>query len=164
MAELTTDVAEPYVRGLEQDFENAGDWGVQPTLMLICTPAGQDPNSLGLLGLVPVFRDEWIRTGQLTADALEGIDPAMLCSLVPPPTTLVAVAVAYEAKVLDTRSFGKDARLLYCGLADGTLVGAGRVRGDEANVTVYAPDHPHDTTPAAVRRLAIAVLGSGQRE
>ncbi|WP_188197271.1 hypothetical protein [Nonomuraea sp. SYSU D8015] len=159
MPELTADIAEQYVRGLEQNFEDAGDWGVQPTLMLISVPAGQDPNTLGTFGITPVFPPDWISDGQLTADALEGADTAMLRSLIPPVLTLVAVAVAYEAKVLDTRSFGKDARLLYCGLADGTLVGAGRVRGGEANVKVYPPDYAHDTTPAAVRRLAMAVLG-----
>ncbi|MEV4079209.1 hypothetical protein AB0J43_02800 [Nonomuraea fuscirosea] len=154
MLNLTPDTAEQYVRGLEQNMENAGDWGVQPTLMLISVPAGQDPNTLGMLAITPVFPSDWISDGQLPADALDGLDPAVLLALVPPPVTLVAVALAYEAVVLS----GKDARLLYCGLADGVLVGAGRVRGNAPNVKTYVPDHPHDVTPAALRRLAIEVL------
>lgn len=157
MLELTTAAAEPFIRGLEQNFENAGDWGVQPTLMLISTPAGQDPNRGKPLGITPVFPADWIKNGQLPADALDQLDPARLRLLIPPILTLVAVALTHEAVVLD----GRDARLLYCGLADGTLIGAGRVRGDEAaNVKTYPPDHQHDTTPAAVRRLAMATLGS----
>ncbi|SEU46460.1 hypothetical protein [Nonomuraea wenchangensis] len=159
MPELTADAAKTFITRLEQNFEDAGDWNVQPTLMLITVFAGQDPNTPGTLGVTPVFPSDWISDGQLVADALAAAGPPMLCPLVPEELQVVAVAVAYEAKVLEDPNFGKDARLLYCGLADGTLVGAGRVRGDEANVKTYAPDHPHDTTPAAVRRLAMAVLG-----
>jgi hypothetical protein len=152
---LTTDVAEQYVRGLEQNFENAGDWGVQPTLFVICVYATQHTIGPQLLVPVPVSPDAWISDGQLPADAIASIDPAGLRAAVSPMLVPVAVALAHEVVVLS----GKDARLLYCGLADGTLVGAGRVCGEAPNVKTYAPDHPHDVTPAAVRQLAMAVLG-----
>ncbi|TYB71191.1 hypothetical protein FXF51_01775 [Nonomuraea sp. PA05] len=155
MTDLTTAIAAQYVRGLEQNFEDAGDWGVQPTLILICTYTNQHTVGPDLLVPVPVVPSAWINDGELPADALDRIDPAALCTAGQPVLTPVAVALAHEVVVLS----GKDARLLYCGLADGTLVGAGRVRGDAPNVKVYPPDHEHDVTPAAVRRLAMVVLG-----
>jgi hypothetical protein len=64
-----------YIRSLEQDFEDAEDWGVQPTLMLICVYANQYTIGPTLLVPVLVFPDAWISDGQLPADALERIDP-----------------------------------------------------------------------------------------
>lgn len=71
MDELTPDVAEQYIRSLEQDFENAGE----QILMLISVYANQYTIGPTLLVPVLVFPDAWISDGQLPADALERIDP-----------------------------------------------------------------------------------------